>query len=156
MHVYDAYTAGHEHTCTCRAPAVQSPQTVPTRATVPAHKNPPMAALLQAESTANAPSCPELIERSMPVGTVLLPAARASTGWSVRWQQRRRRNVVWRTFRCTPCRRHIDRRPSCSAGIAHGHARAVEARLHGLQSSRHTSAALSIQPWRRRQSPAGS
>ena len=53
------------------------------------HTTPPMAALLHADRTANAPSCSGLIEWSMPVGTVLLPAARASTGRSVQRLQAR-------------------------------------------------------------------
>ena len=107
--------------------------------------NPTMAALLHTDRLANEPSCSGSIEWSIPVETVLLPAARASTGWSVRWQQCRRRDVARRTFRCTPCRRHVDRRPSCSASNADGHAWVIGAGLHRLRSRWHTSAA-SIHP----------
>ena len=81
----------------------------------------------------------------MPVGIVMLPAARASSGRSVQWLRRTGRDVARHTFTCAQCRRHVDRRPWCSAGIAHGHARAVGARRHRLQSGWHTSAA-SIHP----------
>ena len=77
----------------------------------------------------------------MPVGSVMLPAARASSGRSVQWLRHTRRDL----HVCVQCRRHVDHRPWCSAGIAHGHARAVGARRHRLQSGWHTSAA-SIHP----------
>ena len=104
-----------------------------------------MAALLHADRTADEPSCSGPIERSIPVGIVMLPAARESSGRSVQWLQHTGRDVARHTFTCAQCRRHVDHRPWCSAGIAHGHARAVGARLHRLQSGWHTSAA-SIHP----------
>ena len=120
------------------------------------HTTPPMAALLHADRTSNAASCSGLIEWSMPVGTVMLPAARASTGRSEQWLQHRRRDMAQHTFTCARCRRHVGRRPWCSAGNAHGHTRAVRTGLHRLQSRRHTSAASSIHPWRPAWSPPGS
>ena len=104
-----------------------------------------MPALLHAVRTADEPSCSGPIERSMPVGIVMLPVARASSGRSVQWLRHTGRDVARHTFTCAQCRRHVDHRPWCSAGIAHGHARAVGARRHRLQSGWHTSAA-SIHP----------
>ena len=141
------------HTCACRAPAVRSPR--PRVGPCPPH-DPTMAALLHADRTADESSCSGPIERSMSIGIVMLPATRASSGRSVQWLRHTRRDVARHTFTCAQCRRHVDRRPWCSAGIAHGHARAVGARRHRLQSGWHTSAASLIHPWRPAWSPAGS
>ena len=60
----------------------------------------------------NAPSRSGLIEWSMPVGIVLLPATRASSGRSVQWLSHMGRDVARHTFRCARDRRSTTCRPS--------------------------------------------
>eukprot|EP00966_Prymnesium_polylepis_P112081 2592513-Prymnesium_polylepis.1 len=59
-----------------------------------------MPALLHADRMADEPSCCGTIERSMPVGVVMLPAARASSGRSVHWLRHTGRDVARHTFTC--------------------------------------------------------
>ena len=97
---------------------------------------------LQADKSCdNDPSSFGSIERSMPVGMMLLPAARASGKQSVQWLRCMSRDVRGHTCRWSRRRRHVDRRPACIAHSAGGHARAIGAGLQRLQGHWHTIAA---------------